>query len=213
MAKLLAFLLLLQGAKSLDTPQMELLCFVPVSGVSWANTLQQRLDLMVLKVFSNLKDSMVLQSHCSWSSQEFVHGACSQHRWKGLGKQEKQKKPFAENLQANKLHPHWHHWFSQSGWLVSRHKASQTHGLGLGNQETTIFFLPTSSSSFFFSWTWGLDGEREMWMSKSLCKQRVAQSVCHVNQEAVVCVLGGEGKESSASIPCHVWCSPHTPTL
>lgn len=51
-------------------------------------------------------------------------------------------------------------------------------------------------------------------MSKSLCKQRVAQSICHVNQEAVVCVLGGEGKESSAAspIPCHVWCSPHTPS-
>lgn len=52
---------------------------------------------------------------------------------------------------TNSIHHHWHHWFSQSGWLVSRHNASQTHGLGLGNQETTIFFfLPSSLLSFFF---------------------------------------------------------------
>lgn len=51
---------------------------------------------------------------------------------------------------TNSIHHHWHHWFSQSGWLVSRHSASQTHGLGLGNQETTIFFPPVVVIFFFF---------------------------------------------------------------
>lgn len=100
-------------------------CSFPVLGVFWANTL--------------------LQSHLNLY-MELVPSAAE----RGLVNRENRRSHLLKICRrTNSIHHHWHHWFSQSGWLVSRHNASQTHGLGLGNQETTIF-IP-SVVVFFFS--------------------------------------------------------------
>lgn len=84
----------------------------------------------------------------------------------------------------------------QSIWLTRQQAQSQPNTWPGSRQPGDDHFFPSDITLFFFFHEHGVwIGEREMWMSKSLCKQRVVQSICHVNQEAW-CVCS-EGKVKS----------------
>lgn len=147
-------------APSETVPRASLFLKFPVLWVFWANAL--------------------LQSHSDFYV-ELVPSTAE----RGLVNRENRRSHLLKICRrTNSIHHHWHHWFSQSGWLVSRHNASQTHGLGLGNQETTIFFPSIVVVFFFFfneHWVWMVKGTSNHECLNHCANKGYAQCICHVN--------------------------------